>query len=207
MNHYDKIIYFDLETTGFDGTVDKVIEFGARVVSKDTTEELNWLVNPGVPILNSHIHHITDEMVEKDGLHYDDFCNKIKALFQGNILVVAYNIQFDSQFINHILGHFKFDMLDIMAIYKDRHGYPWKLDNAVRMYNVNIINTHRALDDVDAMMACLEMMKKEKDNIDDYVNNIGYYSKYGVSGIKFDQCTYIPQFGGCREIERMINNE
>lgn len=201
-----KKIYFDLETTGFDGTVDKVIEFGAVIEYDDgSTEEINTLVDPGVPILNSHIHHITDEMVKQDGKSYEDFTELVKNIFSGEALVIAYNIQFDSQFINHILGEFPFNMLDIMAIYKDRHGYPWKLDNLVSMYKVDVKNTHRAIDDVHAMIEGLKKMMEVNNNFDKYINKIGYVSKYGVSGIEFPQCKYIAQFGGCREIERDCN--
>ena len=44
----------------------------------------------------------------------------------------------------------KNDVLDVMAIYKDRHRFPHRLDNCVQTYGVDVKNTHRALDDIKA---------------------------------------------------------
>ena len=170
---YDNIITFDIETTGLDPVNDKIIEFGALINGKT---EVSILVNPGVPILNSNVHHITDEMV-KDSITYDQFKELLQQLFVGKVLVIGYNVQFDASFVYNILGQATFDLLDVMAIYKDRHEYPWKLDNVVDRYCVETKNTHRALDDAIATHKCLLNMDPD---LTKYINKIGYNIKYGV---------------------------
>jgi len=156
--------------------------------------------------MNSDIHHITDEMVEKDGISEEEFYKKIKEIITDDAIVVAYNTQFDINFLRTMYKRYEpdyeieNDLLDVMAIYKDRHKYPHKLDNAVEMYNVNVKNTHRALDDVLATYEVFKKLAIENNNINKYINKFGYNPKYGVSGKRFKQVTYIPQKGGNNEI-------
>jgi len=96
----------------------------------------------------------------------------------------------------------KHDLLDVMAIYKDRHPFPHKLDNAVKHYHIEIANTHRALDDIKATFLVLVEMIKERDSMDKYINVIGFNPKYGVSGLKASHVTYVPQYGNRLELER-----
>ena len=54
------------------------------------------------------------------------------------------------------------DVLDVMAVYKDRHPFPHRLESAVEKYQVEVPNTHRALDDVKAtVIALTKMIAKE----------------------------------------------
>ncbi|HBY65175.1 MAG TPA: hypothetical protein DEG42_02100 [Acholeplasmataceae bacterium] len=96
----------------------------------------------------------------------------------------------------------KNDILDVMAIYKDRQRYPHRLDNAVSTYHIEIPNTHRALDDIKATLEVLKKMSQELDNIEKYVNVIGFNATYGVSGYRLPHVKYIAQKGGYREIEK-----
>jgi DNA polymerase-3 subunit epsilon len=45
-------------------------------------------------------------------------------------------------------------------------------------------------------------MQNEQDNIEKYVNVIGYNGTYGVSGVRLPYVRYIAQKGGYREIEK-----
>jgi hypothetical protein len=112
----------------------------------------------------------------------------------------------------------RFNLLDVMAIYKDRNGwddstdsdgkkYGHRLDAMVKNLNVSVANTHRALDDVMATLEGLDKLAAELDNIDLYVNVIGFNAKYGVSGVKLPHIKYISQyFNGQREIETEMSN-
>ncbi|WP_336118257.1 3'-5' exonuclease, partial [Klebsiella pneumoniae] len=56
----------DVETTGRDASVDRVVELGIVVGRRgEVVARYNWLINPGMPIPAevTAIHHITDEMV------------------------------------------------------------------------------------------------------------------------------------------------
>lgn len=58
------LIQFDTETTGTDPENDRIIELGFKIHYPDK-DPVEWgsLIKPGVPILNSDTHHITDAMV------------------------------------------------------------------------------------------------------------------------------------------------
>ena len=43
----------------------------------------------------------------------------------------------------------------------------------------------------------------EKNNIENYINVLGFNPKYGVSGIKLPYINYVSQYGGQREIEKL----
>lgn len=217
MLKHQKILLFDFETTGLYGHVDQIIEIGAILLEKKddgyiVTEELSTLVQADRPLPSkiTEITHITDEMLLRHGIPQEEAFHRLFKLYgDQNTLLVAYNIQFDLSFLiayfkrywdkNFVLNN---DILDVMAIYKDRHRFPHRLDNAVSTYGIETPNTHRALDDIKATYEALLRMQKEQDNIEKYVNVIGYNGNYGVSGVRLPHVRYIAQKGGYREIER-----
>ena len=217
MLKHNKIIVFDFETTGLSPFNSQIIEIGAIVLEKDNfgkhqvTHELQILMRSDRPLPQKiiEITHITDEILLREGVSQEEgFMNFLK-LYSEDALLVAYNIQFDLSFLNeyfkkywHHQFEFKNDILDVMAIYKDRHRYPHRLESAVSHYQIPIPNTHRALDDVKATLYVLLKMNEEKPNIDHYVNKIGYNPSYGVSGLKLKHVRYIPQMGGRLEIDQ-----
>ena len=63
------------------------------------------------------------------------------AMMEGKPLLIAYNIQFDLSFLHFFIRRYfdqnyvvTNDILDVMAIYKDRHKFPHRLDQAVETY-------------------------------------------------------------------------
>jgi DNA polymerase III subunit epsilon len=213
---HQRILLFDYETTGLSGTLDQIIEIGAIVLERvngqyKVIEELSTLVLADRPLPEkiTEITKITDEMLLREGITQEEAFHRFFKMYQDeHTLLVAYNIQFDLAFLNHAfkkywnpLFQIKNDILDVMAIYKDRYPFPHKLDNAVSTYQIELPNTHRALDDIKATLEVLKKMSLEKDNIEKYVNVIGYNAKYGVSGIRLPHVKYITQKGGYREIE------
>ena len=87
------------------------------------------------------------------------------------------------------------DKLDLLTVYKDRHSYPHKLCNAIEVYGLSdqVVNSHRAVDDVVATVAVMKAMEQEKDDLERYVNLFGYNPKYGVGGKPIRSVTYKPQ--------------
>ena len=87
------------------------------------------------------------------------------------------------------------DKLDLLTVYKDRHSYPHKLCNAIEVYGLEdeVVNSHRAVDDVIATVAVMREMEAEKDDLMCYVNLFGYNPKYGISGKPIRSVTYKPQ--------------
>ena len=217
MLKHQNILLFDFETTGLSGERDQIIEIGAILLERvnnqyKVVEELSTLVLADRPLPDKiiEITHITDEMLLRDGITQEAACHRLFEMYKGqDTLLIAYNIQFDLSFLTTLFKKYKDhqftiknDILDVMAIYKDRKPYPHRLDQAVATYQIEIPNTHRALDDIKATLEVLKKMSLELDNIEKYVNVIGFNSNYGVSGIKLSHVKYVAQRGGNREIEK-----
>ena len=218
MLRHKKILVFDFETTGLNPMVDQIIEVGAilyeyrddRYQIMDTFNALVKTPNK-LPFKIVEITHITDEMLEREGISEEMAFNQLSAMYDQDTLLVAYNISFDLGFLQAMWRKFyerhyeiKNDILDVMAVYKDRHKFPHKLDNVVETYAIEVKNTHRALDDVMATFEALLKMNEEKSNLPLYVNVIGYNVKYGIS-MPMRHIRYIPQgFNGLGEIEKAL---
>lgn len=76
----------------------RVIELGYIVYGQDQREifKRNFLVKPnGFVVTNSHIHNITTEMLNKDGINMLDILEIFECDLQGVGVFVAHNISFD----------------------------------------------------------------------------------------------------------------
>lgn len=208
---YDRLVLFDTETTGLSYSRDEIIEFAAVVVEQrngrvEIIEEYDELIalSPGgfIPPNIQQLTGITNEDVAQRGISKVQVCADIARMIQGNTLLLAYNAHFDLCFLYYLLlrhgdpcilkGK---DKLDLLTVYKDRHSYPHKLCNAIEIYGLEgqVVNSHRAVDDVIATVAVMLEMEKEKDDIQNYVNLFGYNPKYGISGKPIGSITYKPQ--------------
>lgn len=214
-----RVLLFDFETTGLNAAYEQIIEIGAIVLELrngkyEIIEELSTLVEAQKPLSPKiiEITHITDEMLLRDGIPESVAFQKLFDMYQDeNTLLIAYNILFDLSFLQALFRKYykpqfeiKNDILDVMAIYKDRHRYPHRLESAVQTYQVNIKNTHRALDDIKATYEVIKALQVEQPNIKHYVNKIGFNPKYGIKGQKMPHVQYIAQYGGRREIEKSV---
>ena len=210
-DQYDKLVFFDTETTGLAYSRDEIIEFSAVVVERvdgkaTITREYDQLItlSPGmtVPPFIANLTGITTEDILEKGIAKEQVCRDIGEMFSGNTLLLAYNAHFDLSFLFYLLlrngdptvlkGK---DKIDLLTVYKDRHSYPHKLCNAIEVYGLSgkVVNSHRAIDDVIATVAVMEAMAEEKQDLHRYINLFGYNSKYGLDGKPIGSITYKSQ--------------
>ena len=161
-------------------------------------------LSPGmfVPPMIQQLTGITNEDIRDRGIPKARVCCDIARMIQGNTLLLAYNAHFDLSFLYYLLlrhgdpmilkGK---DKLDLLTVYKDRREYPHKLCNAIEAYGLagQVVNSHRAVDDVIATVAVMLEMEKERDDLHNYVNLFGYNPKYGIEGKPIGSVTYKPQ--------------
>jgi DNA polymerase-3 subunit epsilon len=95
----------DVETTGTDPAVDRVIELAVVVWQREgVIERHRWLVNPGRPIPKEafDVHGISDEAVQGQP-PFAAVCGEILAALGGKV-PLAYNADFDRAFLMEELG-------------------------------------------------------------------------------------------------------
>ena len=208
---YDRLVIFDTETTGLEFSRDEIIEFAAVAVEQrdgkaEIIEQYDELItlSPGgfVPPEIVKLTGITNEDIRQRGIPKTRLCCDIARMISGDTLLLAYNAHFDLSFLYYLLlrngdpmilkGK---DKLDLLTVYKDRRSYPHKLCNAIEAYGLSgeVVNSHRAVDDVIATVAVMVEMEKERDDLHEYVNLFGYNPKYGISGKAIGSVTYKPQ--------------
>ena len=210
-SRYDRLVFFDTETTGLRFSRDEIIEFAAVVVEcrdgkAQIVEEYDQLISlsPGgfVPPMIQNLTGISNEDIRDRGIPKTRVCCDIARMIAGNTLLLAYNAHFDLSFLYYLLlrhgdpmilkGK---DKLDLLTVYKDRHSYPHKLCNAIEVYGLSnrVVNSHRAVDDVIATVAVTLEMEKEREDLENYVNLFGYHPKFGLDGKPIGSVTYRPQ--------------
>lgn len=206
--HFDRVVVFDTETTGIEFTTDEIIELGA--VSLEAGEERESMdlllrLSPGrtLPPFITDLTGITDSQLAAEGVEKEAAAERFCALLEEaeRPLLVAYNAQFDLNFLYHFLRPFgrvetlrKPRFLDALTVYRDRRDYPHKLCNAIEAYGLTgAVNSHRAVDDARATVQLLDAMAAERDDLMDYIDLFGTHPKYGVSGRKIASVTYRPQ--------------
>ena len=208
---YHRLVLFDTETTGLQYNRDEIIEFAAVVVEPGLTEpvivqEYDELIalSPGgfVPAKIEQLTGITTQDIRERGLPKTRVARDIAEMVQGNTLLLAYNAHFDLSFLFYFLlrngdptilkGK---DKLDLLTVYRDRHPFPHRLTNAIDTYGLagQVVNSHRAVDDVIATVAVMKAMAEEKNDLMNYVNLFGYNPKYGIEGKPIGSVTYKPQ--------------
>ena len=208
---YDRLFLFDTETTGLQYNRDEIIEFAAVVLERKdgeiiVTEEYDQLItlSPGgfVPAQIEALTGISNQDIRERGIPKTRVCCDVARMVAGNTLLLAYNAHFDLSFLFYMLlrdgdptilrGK---DKLDLLTVYKDRRSYPHKLCNAIEAYVLSgqVVNSHRAVDDVLATVEVMKAMEAERDDLCRYINLFGYNPKYGISGKPIGSITYKPQ--------------
>ena len=206
---FDRIVIFDTETTGIEFGKDRIIELGAVSLENGReTDSLNVLIRlpegEHLPPFIVELTGITDMQLLAEGVEQAEAVEAFCRLLEGaqRPLLVAYNAQFDLNFLYHFLRPFgRVEVLraprflDALTVYKDRRDYPHKLCNAIEAYGLEdrAVNSHRAVDDARATVLLLEAMTEERDDLAEYIDLFGVHPKYGMNGRKISSVTYRKQ--------------
>lgn len=173
----ERIVAFDLETTGLDPSEHRIVEFAFIVLDRELEELDRWheVVDPGRPIPEpaSEVHGITDADVA-DAPSFAQLGPVVQAIVDDAILM-AYNHEFDREFLHAELcrvGGYgvaeKAPFIDPLPLFK-RHvpETPNKLEAAVEHYlGTSLEGAHRAVHDTAAMVDVFRAMQRVHPEID-----------------------------------------
>ena len=151
-----EFVVFDLETTGFSSTSDKIIEIGAvKVKDGKIVDRFSSFVNPERPIPYEieNLTGISDSMVE-NAPKIEEVLPKFIDFAKDSVLV-AHNADFDMSFISENAERIGISC-DFTAV--DSVGLSrflvtglarYKLDTVAKALGVPLANHHRAVDDAE----------------------------------------------------------
>jgi len=167
----DAFVVFDIETTGFSCTNDRIIEIGAvRIEGGKVTGMFSEFVNPGVsiPYKIVELTGITDDMVAV-AESVDSVLPKFME-FAGDAVLVAHNANFDMSFIKKSckdLGRSCTNpVMDTVVLAK--YALPelsrYKLETIAKYLKINMGSHHRAVDDANTaatiMLHCFKLIRE-----------------------------------------------
>ncbi len=210
LDRFDRIVIFDTETSGLDFIGDQIIELAAVCLMRNErgkaaiVDEMDEFVRlPEGRVLSDTIVQltgITDEMLLEQGISERAAADRfLRLIGTGRTLLCAHNAQFDLMFTRRLLRGVRFEIqpqfLDTLTVYKDRRPYPHRLKDAIEAYGLSgkVQNSHRAIDDVRALLEVLIAMDMERTDLEQYINLFGFNPKYGISGDKIRGVHYLPQ--------------
>jgi DNA polymerase III subunit epsilon len=160
--HELDIALLDVETTGRDASVDRVVELGIVVGRHgQVIARYNWLIHPGmsIPAEVSAIHGITDDMVA-DKPRFEAVASEVAQALRGCI-PAAYNALFDRAFLMGEFARAKADVTGVPALARE---VEW-IDPLVWARDIQSDEKSRALGDVAARLGVkLEQAHRASDD-------------------------------------------
>lgn len=164
------IALIDVETTGKDASVDRVVEVGIVIArGGEVLERRNWLVNPGRPIPKeaSDVHKITDEQV-RDAPPFESVAGEVAAMLAGCV-PGAYNAAFDRAFLGNELARAGIalrrdvEWLDPLVWARElQQGEKSRaLGEVAARLGIALENAHRASDDAEAALRVLLVLGRD----------------------------------------------
>jgi DNA polymerase III alpha subunit (gram-positive type) len=164
LEHYDKVIFFDTETTGLFSSDSQIIELAYIVYARNTYLENDIFISlrPGhsLPSEITNLTGITAATLRAQGIDERKAISTFYGEFSGKVLLVAYNLPFDYDFLKASSAYLNLaipacDYLDTLALVKAIAPFPHKLKNAITYFDLagEVENSHRAIGDVKALMA------------------------------------------------------
>ncbi len=161
-------VMLDLETTGGSPVADRIIEIAAVRV-EEGREVARWstLVNPGRHV-STFITGLTgiDNAMVADAPRFAVVADRLLELLDDTVLV-AHNIRFDHGFLKNEYQRLDIDLRvrQLCTVRLSRKLYPQHkghgLDAIMRRHGLHSMARHRAMGDVDAVLAWLDLATRE----------------------------------------------
>jgi DNA polymerase-3 subunit epsilon len=171
------IALIDIEATGLDGAVDRIIEIGIVIGQKgEITGRRSWLINPGCSISEEAraVHGISDEMVA-DKPAFAEIAAEVSAALTG-VVPAAYNAAFDRLFIQSELERAGYqreqlppslasnvEWIDPLVWARELHELEKgkSLGEVSARLGIALEKAHRATDDAEAALRVLYAFAKD----------------------------------------------
>jgi len=191
LNLKTPIIFLDLETTGINVGLDRIVEISYLKIYPDQREETKtFRVNPTIPIppQATAIHGITDDDV-KDSPAFNEIAKTLAKTFEGCDFAGYNSNKFDLPLLaeEFLRANVDFDLkkrkfIDVMVIFYKREQRT--LSAAYQFYcNRDLTNAHSAEADT---RATYEVLQAQLDMYPDLQNNIDQLSDYSAQSRSVD---------------------
>lgn len=205
-------VVFDVETTGFSPIDDRIIEMGAvKIQDGKVIDNFSEFTDPGfhIPYRITELTTIDDATVAGCP-SFDNILDKFMDFCKDSVLV-AHNAEFDISFIKssmHRMGiHFDFEYIDTLEL--SRYLLPdlkkHKLDVLTSMFNINLENHHRAIDDATAtgfvFLKLLDLLKEQGCNELEAMSKIKSKNYYNVHKVSI----FAKNLTGLKNLYRLIS--
>lgn len=182
LNLINPLVIFDLETTGVNINIDRIVEISYLKVSPTGNEESKTRrINPGIPIPPEAtlVHGISDEDV-KDCPRFKDIAKSLAAQIEGCDLAGFNSNRFDipllaEEFLRADVNmdFTKRKFIDVQTIFHKKE--PRNLAAAYKFYcGKELTDAHSAESDT---RATYEVLKAQLDRYPDLVNDVNELSK------------------------------
>ena len=164
----NRYVALDIETTGLNPAVDRIIEVGmARVEDGQITQKYSTLVYPGISV--------SERITELTGIHNEELAGKPRieeiigdiTRFIGDWPILGHNVTFDFSFLKRAAVNNGYTITDdgIDTLKIARRLLPElehkNLSFLCQYFNIDPGRSHRAYDDALATAVVFEQMKKE----------------------------------------------
>ena len=164
----DCYVMVDLETTGGNAVHDRITEIAAvRIENGREVARWSTLVNPrvSIPSFIQRLTGITNAMVS-EAPGFEDIADRLKSLLDGAVFV-AHNVQFDYGFV--VNAFLRMDVRlktkTLCTVRLSRKLYPQHkghgLDAIMQRHGLQSLARHRAMGDVDSVLAWLHLAERE----------------------------------------------
>jgi len=190
------ICFFDLETTGVNVSLDRIVEISIlKIFPNGNKESKTWLVNPGVPIPleASNIHGITNDIVKNEPL-FKMIASDIKSMINNCDLAGFNSNKFDIPLLAEELLRSEIDFsldnvstIDVQNIFHKMEQRT--LSAAYQFYcGKSLDNAHSSKADT---LATFEVLESQIEKYDDLENNVSFLSDFSKRGKNVDLAGFI----------------